>query len=89
MAAKMTARFDNPLQQILEAELDGGNRVREVSEWLPRCRKFVLLERSFKRRHLLAPGVEFESLNDPHYWMAEYRVEVEPGVWECLACAGK
>ncbi|HBP1105790.1 hypothetical protein ACET47_08540 [Pseudomonas aeruginosa] len=80
------AHFNNPLQLILQAELGLGNRIREVSEWPPHCRKLVLLDRPFKTKHPLASGVEFEKLNDPHYWMAEYRFEVEPGVWECLAC---
>jgi hypothetical protein len=70
------------------AGLGGAGAVspREVSEWPPRCRKLVLLERPFKRKHARAPGVEFEKLDDPHYWKAEYRFEVEPGVWDRLAC---
>jgi hypothetical protein len=83
---KTTVHFDNPLQPILQAELGRGNRVLEVSEWPPSCRKLVLLERPFRTRHPLAPGVAFETLNDPRYWKAEYRFEVAPGVWECLAC---
>lgn len=78
--------FQSPLQLILQEELGCGNRIREVSEWPPHCRRLVLLKRPFNRRHPLPPGVEFELLNDPHHWMAEYRAEVAPGIWECLAC---
>lgn len=83
---KSTAHFTGPLQLILQAELGRGNRIREASEWPPNCRMLVLLDRPFQRKHPLAPGVSFEKTNDPHYWKAEYRFEVAPGVWECLAC---
>lgn len=88
MKTTTTTRFDNPLQPILDAELGHGNRIREVSEWLPHCRKLVVLDRPFKRKHTLSHGVEFEELNDPRYWKAEYRFEVEPGVWECISACG-
>jgi hypothetical protein len=78
--------FRSALQSILQAELARGNRIRSAGPWPPTCRLLVLLDRPFRRRYALAPGVGFENLNDPHYWKAEYRAEVEPGVWECLAC---
>jgi hypothetical protein len=78
--------FQSPLQQILESELGRGNRIRSASDWPPRCVMLVLLDRPFKRRHRLAPGMDFKKLDDPHYWQAEYSVEIEPGKWECLAC---
>lgn len=71
------------LQSILLAELARGNKIREVGDWPPKCRLFVLLERPFKKKHALAPGVVFEKLDDPHYWQAEYRYD--DGI-ECLAC---
>lgn len=78
--------FRSPLQAILQAELGSGNRIREASEWPPLCRMFVLLDRPFRRRYPLPAGALFEKTDDPHYWKAEYRFEVEPGRWECLAC---
>lgn len=83
---KTTTHFHNPLQLILQAELGSGNSIRETSEWPPHCRVLVLLDRPFKRRYALQPGVVFRKVNDPHYWKAEYAFEVEPGLWECLAC---
>ncbi len=71
------------LQSILLSELARGNRILEVGDWPPKCRLFVLLERPFKRKYALVPGVAYVALNDPHYWQAEYRYG--DGV-ECLAC---
>jgi len=61
------------LRGILDAELEQGNEVAEVGEWGPTCRLLVLLRRPFARSYLLPPGVEFASVNDPHYWKDEYR----------------
>ena len=83
---KPTVHFSSPLQVILQAELARGNQVRDASEWPPHCRMWVLLDRPFRRRYPLAPGVLFEKTNDPHHGKAEYRCEVAPGQWECLAC---
>lgn len=79
--------FLSPLQRILADELGSENRIREASEWPPHCRMLVLLDWPFKHQHPLEHGVSFKEMDDPHYWKAEYSFEVEPGLWECLACA--
>lgn len=81
-----TAHFVGPLQTILQAELARGNPIRSADPWPPHCRLLVLLDRPFQRRYPLPPGVLFKKVDDPHYWKAEYSFEVEPGLWECLAC---
>lgn len=80
------SHFSSPLQLILQAELISGNSIRSASAWPPRCRMLVLLDRPFQRKYPPAPGVEFKKSDDPHYWKAEYNFEMEPGLWECLAC---
>ena len=71
------------LQAILSSELARGNTIREISEWPPKCRLFVLLDRPFKKKYALSPDISYEELNDPHYWKAEYAYK--DGT-ECLAC---
>lgn len=40
----MDVMFENSAMNILlEAELAAGNRIAEVSAWLPKCKKFILL----------------------------------------------
>ena len=70
-----------PLQAILKSELARGNRIAEIGDWPPGCDLLVILSRPFARRYVLAPGVSYRALDDPHYWKAEYRCGRE-----CLAC---
>jgi hypothetical protein len=71
-----------PLQVILAAELARGNSIREVSDFPPDCRVFVLLNQCFKRRYSCMVGVTYSRLDDRNYWREEYRLD-ELG--ECLA----
>lgn len=82
----MTTRMPTmaaPLQAILEAELEAGNEVEEVSSWLPKCSLLVILRRPFREAHPQSFDVQFVEVNDPHYWKAEYRYR---GGSQVLAC---
>ena len=72
-----------PLQSILMSELARGNSILSVGDWPPKCRLLVNLARPFRKKYALAADVEYEAINDPHYWKAEYRYK---GGLECLAC---
>lgn len=72
-----------PLKKILEAELAAGNEIKEVSAWPPKCQLLVILRRSFKTQYATTPDLQFEAINDPHYWQAEYRYR---GGLQTLAC---
>lgn len=72
-----------PLQAILDAELEAGNTIVEVSAWLPKCRLIVILGHQFGTRPRDSAGVTFHQINDPHYWKAEYRYDDGS---EVLAC---
>lgn len=82
----MDVMFENSAMNILlEAELAAGNRIAEVSAWLPKCKKFILLEHRFSRNYD-EPSLQFNEVNDPHYWLAEYEAS---GGEEVLACKFK
>lgn len=72
-----------PLQRLLYAELQAGNRIAEVSSWPPKCRLLVILESRFKNVEAVPSDVTFHELHGPHYWRAEYRYD---GGTEVLAC---
>lgn len=63
------------LRAILEAELAAGNEVAETSTgWPDPDSVFVRLRNAFRSRATPLPeGVEYQELNDPHWWKAEYR----------------
>ena len=63
------------LRTILEAELAAGNEVAETSlGWPDPDSVFVRLCEAFRSRPVPLPeGVEYQELNDPHWWKAEYR----------------
>jgi len=73
----------SPLQAILDAELAGGNEVAEVSAWPPKCQLLVILRHPFQTSYAGSEEVEFASINDTHYWKAEYRYK---GGLQTLAC---
>ena len=75
-----------PLQAILDAELARGNTISEVGAWPPKCRLLVQLRRPFYTRYETPPEIEYEHINDPHYWKSEYRFR---GGEEVLACGFK
>lgn len=72
-----------PLEQILSAELDAGNAIAEISAWPPRCHLLVILKYPFRGKYATSEDVQFETINDPHYWLAEYRYQ---GGIQTLAC---
>ena len=70
------------LDALLEEELASGNRIAEVSDRLPECRKLVILEHRLSLVHDVT-ALEFREVNDPYYWISEY---VADGGAEVLAC---
>lgn len=76
-------RMVPPLQAILMSELSRGNSILSVGDWPPDCHLFVMLARPFKKKYATVADVEYDAVNDPHYWKAEYRYR---NGLECLAC---
>ena len=74
--------FASPLQSILDAELARGNEIAEITDWPPVCHLLVILRKPFHDSYSL-PDVEYEQINDSHYWQAEYRFM---GGKQTLAC---
>ena len=72
--------FHPALRAMLDAELAAGNVVREVGREFPeRGSILVQLRHPFKARPaVLPPGVEHAAVNDPHWWMDEYRAGNPP-----------
>lgn len=70
------------LNEILEKEIAAGNKISEVTDWPPKCKKLVILEYSFKENYA-TEGLTYKVVNDPHYWYAEYMAQDGS---ECLAC---
>lgn len=72
--------FHPALRAMLDAELAAGNRVREVGREFPeRGSILVQLQQPFKARPaVVPPGVEHIQLNDPHWWMDEFRAGSPP-----------
>jgi len=69
-----------PLQRLLNAEHQAGNRIAEVSSWRRKC---SLVEHRFRNLETVSCDVTFHELHGSHYWRAEYRYE---GGAEVLAC---
>ncbi len=68
------------LRHLLEAELAAGNLIREVGRNFPEDGSLLVqLFEPFKvRPEALPEGVVLVSLNDPHWWTAEYRAGNPP-----------
>jgi RimJ/RimL family protein N-acetyltransferase len=62
------------LRTLLDAELTGGNEIAETGTGRPDADSvFVRLRRPFCARPKSLPaGVDYQELNDPHWWHAEY-----------------
>ncbi len=75
-----------PLQGILEAELAFGNTIAQVSDWPPKCQLLVILRSPFHRDYLPLHEIEFATIDDPHYWKAEYNYKEGQ---QTLACGFK
>jgi hypothetical protein len=83
VAETAAPRLASPLAEILQAELAAGNQIAETSAWPPKCELLVILRRPFTQPYPLPDSVELEAVNDPHYWLAEYRFR---GGLHTLAC---
>ena len=75
--------LSEPLKKILDAELELGNQIQEVSAWPPRCQLLVILQRPFNHQYEVGLNVEFAEINDRNYWKSEYRYR---GGTQVLAC---
>lgn len=76
-------RLSAPLAVVLRAEIELGNRVEESSEGWPEPRTIlVFLAHPFLGEYGHLP-LEYRSVDDPHYWKAEY---VDPQSGHVLAC---
>lgn len=74
------AALNPALRAILDAELALGNAVRETGTgWPDQESIFVRLREPFRSRpDPLPPGIEFQAINDPHWWTAEYHSTTTP-----------
>lgn len=64
--------FNSPkLNAILEAEIAAGNVIAEETTFPPKCEKLIILSYSFKGDYK-GDGLNYQVVNDPHYWYAEY-----------------
>ena len=68
------------LRVLLDAELAAGNVIREIGRDFPEPGSLLVqLREPFKRRPPSLPdGVTHVPLNDPHWWMDEYRAGTPP-----------
>ncbi len=77
------AQFSKRLTQILEQELEKGNRIVETSEGWPKPQTImVMLDKPFSGDYQ-QPGLLYTDVSDPHYWKADYLDEEN---WHVLAC---
>jgi len=72
----------NVLNTILQLELENGNEIAENSDWLPKCKKLIILKNRFHAKYELA-DIQYREINDSHYWFSEYATVNSQ---ECLAC---
>ena len=59
------------LTRILDQELERGNEVGQHSSWPPNLETVITLKYRFGTRYK-DNGLSYKTLNDPHYWYAEY-----------------
>ena len=71
------------LNKILKLEVGLGNEIAEDTDWPPTCKKLVILTKRFSQIYPLNTEIEYQEINDPHYWFSEYRTSDST---ECLAC---
>jgi hypothetical protein len=72
--------FHPALRAMLDAELAAGNAVREVGREFPQPGSILVqLRDPFKAKPaVLDPAVEHLAINDPHWWLDEYRAGDPP-----------
>jgi hypothetical protein len=61
------------LQPILAAELSAGNKIAYSHTQVGDDAVVIMLKKPFKSSHAAPAGVEFSEVNDPHWWLADYR----------------
>jgi len=71
------------LNRIFENEIKNGNVISEETDFFPNCKKLVILRKRFSKKYNLNQNLQYQEINDPHYWYAEYRTSNNI---ECLAC---
>ena len=71
------------LNNIIFHEIENGNNIVEESQWLPKCKKIIILKKKFTTNLDVKDGLIFNIINDPHYWYADY---YDPLTKESLAC---
>ncbi|PJJ80524.1 hypothetical protein [Mucilaginibacter auburnensis] len=65
--------FSEKLKRILDTELKLGNKIGGTSDgWPFEDGISIHLMYTFNQRYHLFPGVEYEEIDDPHYWKAQY-----------------
>jgi hypothetical protein len=82
---RLAERLHPDLQAILDAELAAGNFITggTTSGWPDAASVFVALKYQFLVEHPLTPGVKHRTLNDPHWWQAEYVVDNPMHILAC------
>ncbi|HNV74143.1 MAG: hypothetical protein IPF87_05320 [Gemmatimonadetes bacterium] len=68
------------LRLLLDVELAAGNAIREVGRDFPVPGSLVVqLREPFRQKPVVLPdGVTHLAVNDPHWWMDEYRAGDPP-----------
>ncbi len=75
--------FSAALKPILNREIEQGNVIIETSAGWPEQNSIIIfLEKPFLTQHKI-DKIEYRSLNDPHYWKAEY---LDSSTNHVLAC---
>jgi hypothetical protein len=70
------------LNILLQYELANGNEIAENTDWLPKCKKLIILKGRFHKKYDLSE-IQYREINDSHYWFSEYATLNNQ---ECLAC---
>ena len=61
-----------PILKILNKELARGNEIIETSKgWSSENDLLIILKHPFGKKYLWS-GLQYNFLNDPHYWKEEY-----------------
>lgn len=66
------AIFSERLKSILDNEIKLGNKIWWTEKDWPKNGITILLNYQFSQRYHLFPGIEYEEINNPHYWKAQY-----------------
>jgi hypothetical protein len=65
--------FSERLKSILNNEIKLGNKILWTEkDWPYKNGIAILLNHQFSHRYHLFPGIEYEEINNPHYWKAQY-----------------